>query len=164
MRGLGLLALLGLNYAFLVTRHEFAHAAVVWSSGGQVVDWHLFPPQAGNLSWITEISPPRPPWVLRLQAAMPYLVSLALYAAALWALTGGRLPEWAVLHVGLTGLLFPILDLGTGVGGYWVGDNDLFWIFGRSGAGTRVFLSFWVAALAAIGAGVWRRRRSRRRA
>lgn len=164
MRVVWIPLLLAANYLFMVARHEGAHAVVAWASGATVVDVHLWPPAGGNLSWTTVVAfDPRPAGVVMLQAALPLLLSLALLLASLWWLAGPRRHPRLALHVGLTGVAFPLLDLATSTATYWIGDNDFAYLFGPGSTGVRLVLSLQVTALAATAAVIlWTRRKEHR--
>ena len=85
-----------------------------------------------------------------LQAALPYLVSLAILAACLLYLGMPRERGFVWLNIVLTGVLFPLADISFGVTAYWFADNDFYYIFGSGSLTARVVLSFWVAVLAVL--------------
>ena len=124
-------AVLVANYLVMVLRHEASHGLVALAFGAQIADFHLWPPRAGNLSWITfrlplGVSPAAVP----LQAAAPYVTALVLLFASLWAVRG-RLPcGFLRANVVVTGVLFPLTEIGVNVVGYWCGGNDLYYVFG----------------------------------
>lgn len=147
------------HYFFMIVRHEAAHASVAVATGAAVLEIHLWPPRYNNLSWIVIAEThPRPPWMLWAQAIAPYLVSAGLIVTTLLVLTRKRPgPAFASRHVLLGGVIFPLIDLALGVGLYWVAANDLAFVFGPSGTGTRLVLSTWVLLLAAVATIVLRR-------
>lgn len=157
-RTLLVLALLVPNYLFLFARHEACHALVALASGSSIVDFHIWPPRGWNLSWITEFSPvPRSALSLGIQASAPYVVDLALVLGSLWILAKpAGLGFWR-LNLLLTGLLFPLLDLGLAVAAYWFAGNDLTFIFGPGGAVLRITLSAWILGLCGLSVLVIRR-------
>jgi len=140
--------LLVANYFFAVARHEWAHALVATASGSIVVDVHIWPPDGLNLSWMTEITnPSRSLGSLRLQGAMPYLISLLLLLAGLLYLAGAPRRGFLWLNVVLTAVAFPLADLVAGVGAYWFSGNDFYYVFGPGTLMVRVVLSFWLLVL-----------------
>ena len=145
--------LLAANYAFLVTRHEAAHAAVAIAAGARVEQLHLWPPRGWSLSWIVVSSPPgRSAGSIALQAGMPYLISLALLLGSLYWLASAPREGIARLLVSLAGIWFPLLDLALGVAPYWWSRGDLVWILGPASTGSCLLLSALVLALAAVSA------------
>jgi hypothetical protein len=156
--------LLAANYLFMVARHEGAHALVAWASGASIVDVHLWPPVGGNLSWITTVSfEPRAGAVVKLEAALPHLISLAMLLLSLWWLTGQKRPRRLALQVELTGVAFPLLDLVTSTSTYWIGDNDFYYLFGPGRPGVRLLLSACVVGLSATAGWIaWTRRKEDR--
>ena len=142
---------LAANYLLMVARHEGCHALVAFLSGADMIDSHLWPPQGWNLSWTTVVSlSPRPPWVIRLQATLPYLVDLAFVAASLIYLLSIRVGGFWRLNVALTGIVFPLADLSLSVGAYWFADNDYFFVFGPGRLFVRATLSTCVLVLMAL--------------
>src|SRR5262247_2022872 len=109
-------AVLVANYLLMVLRHEASHGLVALAFGAQIADFHLWPPRAGNLSWITfrfplGVSPAAVP----LQAAAPYVTALLLLFASLWAVSR-RLPSgWLRANLVVTGILFPLTEVGVNV-------------------------------------------------
>jgi len=150
-RGILLCALLAANYFFMLVRHEGCHALVALAAGSEIVEFHVWPPRGLNLSWITAFSAtPRSSASLRVEAAAPYVASLLLLCGSLWTLAGPRRAGLLRSNVVLTGVIFALADLALGVAGYWVADNDLAWVFGPGTTASRLFASFWVAALAGL--------------
>lgn len=141
--------LLVANYFFMVIRHEAAHGMVALLFGDSILDFHIWPPANGNLSWITTLSfAQRTPASMQLQASLPHLVSLVLLLSSLFWLASSRPAPFVRLNIELTGVAFPLLDLGSSVVAYWIGDNDFYFVFGRGTPLIRVVLSTWVLALA----------------
>ncbi len=149
--------LLVANYFFAVARHEWSHAWVAMASGSLVVDVHIWPPKGWNLSWMTEITnPQRSLASLRLQGALPYLISLFMLLGGLFylsGLSGAPRRSFLWLNVVLTAVIFPLADLVAGVGAYWLAENDFYYVFGPGTLLLRGVLSFWVLVLG--GLAVW---------
>jgi len=146
------------NYFFMVVRHEGCHALVAWMSGAPILEFHIWPPDGYNLSWIVTGAAVRSAAVVGLQAALPHIVSLLMVFASLIYLA--RPAPWTAVdsNTALAGLCFPLLDLSLTVGGYWYGTNDLSYVFGPGSTFLKVVVSAWVAALLLLAAWVLSRR------
>ena len=118
------------NYFFMVVRHESCHALVALLTGGHITAFHVWPPRGVNLSWITEAPRVRSVAEVQLQAMLPHVAGVAMVAASLFYLGGVRRMGFWQLNVVLTGVVFPLIDLGLSVGAYWFANNDYFFIFG----------------------------------
>ena len=77
---------------------------------------------------------------------------------SLWFLSKPRRIGWFwKLNLVLTGLAFPLLDLGLAVAAYWFAPNDLFFVFGPAGAALRLTLSGCIVLLCGLSVLVVRR-------
>lgn len=130
-------AVVAANYLLMAVRHEAAHGAVVLAFGGEVAEFHVWPPRGANLSWITFRLPlEAPPVAVPLQAMAPFLVALALLLLGVRA--ARRLPAGILrANVIVSLVVFPCCEIAANVVGYWYAPNDLYWALGGRTAALR---------------------------
>lgn len=144
-------AILVANHLFMVTRHEACHGAVARAFGAEIAEFHVWPPRAGNLSWIT-FGFRAIPWrgAIPAQAAAPYVVAVAIVLGSLAWLRRGLGPGLLRANVILTGVVFPLAEIGVNVAGYWYGANDLYYVFGSLDWSYRAGSTAAIAGLGAV--------------
>ena len=155
--------LLAAHYLFAISRHEGCHALVALAFGGEILDVHLWPPTTRNLAWIS-VWPtvPRSPASLRLQAALPYLVALALLWFSLyWLADGSSGARFLRFNVWLGGVVLPLAELSGGLLGYFLGRGDWRMALGPPTPMLLLVLSGWMAVFVALALWLARKRRSR---
>jgi hypothetical protein len=97
---------------------------------------------------------------VQVQAMLPHVVAVGMVAVSLSYLSGARRMGFWQVNVVLTGVVFPLIDLGLGVGAYWFADNDYFFLFGPGTLTVRATLTLWFLVLIGLSALVLLRRRN----